>query len=56
MDDEFELELSDHELSELKRVCSRLGISPEEGALIALRDYIRRFEAEQQAQLADEEE
>ena len=56
MDDEIELQLSEHELSELKRVSSRLGISPEEGALIALRDYIRRFEAEQKARLGDEEE
>jgi hypothetical protein len=51
MSDEFELELPDDEFSELKRVCSLLGISPEEGAVMALRDYIRKFEAQQQAQL-----
>ncbi|MFM7665380.1 MAG: hypothetical protein ACKO61_02775 [Actinomycetota bacterium] len=53
MSDHFELELTDDEFSELKRASFQLGITPEEAAMIALRDYIRKFEAEQRAQLAD---
>ena len=55
MNDEFELELSDDEFSELKRVSSLLGISPEEGAVMALREYVRKFEAEQRTQLGEAE-
>ncbi|MFZ9727107.1 MAG: hypothetical protein ACO3DI_07935 [Ilumatobacteraceae bacterium] len=44
MSDEFELELSDDELSELRRVSFALGITPEEAAIIALREFMEDVE------------
>jgi hypothetical protein len=59
MSDNFEFELTDDELSELKRVSSALGITPEEAAMIALREFMEDVETGRRGQpaaLAEEEE
>lgn len=59
MSESFELELSDHELSELRRVSSKFGITPEEAAMIALREFMEDVETGRRGQpapLAEEDE
>ncbi len=44
MSESFELELSDDELFELRRVSLKFGITPEEAAIIALREFMEDVE------------
>ena len=59
MCESFELELSDDELFELRRVSLKFGITPEEAAIIALREFMEDVETGRRghpASLAEEEQ